>query len=136
MDSPHLLASEWERKGLMSKIDSTYNHIWVYGPENFHDPMTGLDVPESMRERIEFVGFLKRQTTDNKLLKKKKKGEYLLVTTGGGGDGIDLIDNVMSAYEQCAALDHKTVVVLGPYMPTKERKDFLARGKKIENMKI
>ena len=136
MDSPRLLASEWERKDLISKVDSTYNHIWVYGPENFYDPMTGIDVPTSMRERIQFVGFLKRQTSDNKLLKKKKKVAYLLVTTGGGGDGIDLIENVMSAYEQCAELIHKTVVVLGPYMPSKERKNFLERGKKIENMKV
>ena len=136
MDSPRLLASEWARKDLIRKVDLTYDHIWVYGPENFYDPMTGIDVPTSMRERIEFVGFLKRQTSDNKLLKKKKKSEYLLVTTGGGGDGIDLIHNVMSAYEHCAELIHKTVVVLGPYMPNKERTEFLERGKKIANMKV
>jgi predicted glycosyltransferase len=136
MDSPRLLASEWARKDLINKVDSTYDHIWVYGPENFYDPMTGMNVPTSMRERIKFVGFLKRQTSDNKRLKKKQKSEYLLVTTGGGGDGIDLIDNVMSAYEQCSELVHKTVVVLGPYMPSKERSEFLERGKKIDNMKV
>ena len=136
MDSPRLLASEWERKGLIKKVDTTYSHIWVYGPENFYDPMTGMNIPESMRERIEFVGFLKRQTSENKLLKNKPQSEYLLVTTGGGGDGIDLINNVMSAYEQCLELVHKTVVVLGPYMPSKEREDFLERGKKIDNMKV
>lgn len=136
MDSPRLLASEWERKGLIKKVDATYNHIWVYGPENFYDPMTGMNVPESMRGRIEFVGFLKRQTSDNKLLKNKPQSDYLLITTGGGGDGIDLINNVMSAYEQCLELVHKAVVVLGPYMPSKEREDFLERGKKIDNMKV
>jgi len=136
MDSPRLLASEWERKDLIKKIDSTYDHIWVYGPENFYDPMTGMNVPVSMKKRTQFVGFLKRETSDNKLLKKKSKSEYLLVTTGGGGDGIDLIDNVMSAFEQSPELTHKTVVVLGPYMPNQERKDFLERGKKIENMKV
>jgi predicted glycosyltransferase len=136
MDSPRLLASEWARKDLISKVDSTYDHIWVYGPENFYDPMTGMNIPTSMRERIQFVGFLKRQTSNNKRLKKKQRGDYLLVTTGGGGDGIDLIDNVMSAYEQCSELVHKTVVVLGPYMPSKERGQFLERGKKIENMKV
>ncbi|MFT5894088.1 MAG: putative glycosyltransferase [bacterium] len=136
MDSPRLLASEWARKDLVNKVDSTYDHIWVYGPENFYDPMTGMNIPTSMRERIEFVGFLKRQTSDNTLLKEKQTSEYLLVTTGGGGDGIDLINNVMAAYEQCSELVHKTMVVLGPYMPSQERNDFLERGKKIENMKV
>ena len=136
MDSPRLLASEWERKGLMSKIDSTYDRIWVYGPENFYDPMTGMDVPDNVRERTQFVGFLKRHTSSHQVRSRKNKGEYLLVTTGGGGDGVELIHSVMAAYEQCDELTHKAMVVLGPYMPSKERQEFLDRGKKIENMTV
>ncbi len=136
MDSPRLLASEWERKDLVKKVDETYDHIWVYGPENFYDPMTGIDIPMSMRRRIEFVGFLKRQTSTHQVRTRKNKNEYLLVTTGGGGDGIELIQSVMAAYEQSDELNHKALVVLGPYMPSKERKDFLERGKKIDNMKV
>ncbi len=136
MDSPRLLASEWERKDLVKKVDETYDHIWVYGPENFYDPMTGIDIPMSMRSRIEFVGFLKRQTSTHQVRTRKNKNEYLLVTTGGGGDGIELIQSVMAAYEQSDELNHKALVVLGPYMPSKERKDFLERGKKIDNMKV
>ncbi len=136
MDSPRLLASEWERKGLMSKIDSTYDRIWVYGPENFYDPMTGMDVPDNVRERTQFVGFLKRHTSSHQVRSRKNKGEYLLVTTGGGGDGVELIHSVMAAYEQCDELTHKAMVVLGPYMPSKERQEFLDRGKKIDNMTV
>lgn len=136
MDSPRLLASEWERKDLVNKVDETYDHIWVYGPENFYDPMTGIDIPMSMRRRIKFVGFLKRQTSEHQVRSRKSKKEYLLVTTGGGGDGIELIQSVMAAYEQSEELNHHALVVLGPYMPSKERKDFLERGKKIDNMKV
>jgi len=136
MDSPRLLAAEWERKSLISKVESTYDHIWIYGPKNFYDPMTGMDVPDSMRDRIEFVGFLRRQTSTHQVRSRKKKGEYLLVTTGGGGDGISLVQCVLAAYEQSEVLEHKVIVVLGPYMPSKERKEFLERGKKIDNMKV
>lgn len=136
MDSPRLLASEWERKDLVKKVDETYDHIWVYGPENFYDPMTGIDIPMIMRRRIKFVGFLKRQTSTHQVRTRKNKNEYLLVTTGGGGDGIELIQSVMAAYEQSDEINHKALVVLGPYMPSKERKDFLERGKKIDNMKV
>lgn len=136
MDAPHLLAAEWERKGLISKIDALYDQIWVYGPEKFHDPMVGMDIPQSMRDRMRFVGFLKRQALHADLSTNKQDGDYILVTTGGGGDGVALIRGVLAAYEQDATLTFKTLIVLGPYMPGKERDEFVARGNGLENLEI
>lgn len=136
MDSPHLLAAEWERKALIPKIDRTFDHIWVYGPEQFYNPMIGLDIPKSMRDRIEFVGFLKRQALHEELVTHKQQGDYILITTGGGGDGVELIRSVMAAYEYDNTLQHKTLVVLGPYMPGKARSEFIAKGEKLENLEV
>jgi len=136
MDSPHLLAAEWERKALIPKIDRTYDHIWVYGPEQFYNPMIGLDIPKTMRNRIEFVGFLKRQALHEELVTHKQQGDYILITTGGGGDGVELIRSVLAAYEYDNSLQHKTLVVLGPYMPGKARSEFIAKGDKLENVEV
>ncbi len=136
MDSPHLLAGEWERKDLIAKVDVTYDHIWIYGPHNFYNPLVGMKVPSSMQKRIQFVGFLKRQVSQSAKISEHRDEEYLLVTTGGGGDGVSLVNSVMSAYEQNEDLTHKVLVALGPYMPNKERTEFVERGKKIENMEI
>ena len=136
MDSPHLLAAEWERKDLIPKIDKTYDDIWVYGPENFYNPMIGLDIPSTMRNRIKFVGFLKRQALHDKLSTHKQEGDYILITTGGGGDGVALIRSVMNAYEQDPSLQHKTFIVLGPYMPGKERSEFLIKSDALANVEV
>lgn len=136
MDSPHLLAAEWKRKDLIPKIDRTYDHIWIYGPENFYNPMIGLDIPQSMRNKMTFVGFLKRQALHDDLSTHKQEGDYILVTTGGGGDGVALIRAVMSAYEQDPNLQHKTLIVLGPYMPGKERSEFLHQGEALANVEV
>lgn len=136
MDAPHLLAAEWKRKELIPKIDDLYDQIWIYGPENFYDPMVGMDIPQTMRDRIRFVGFLKRQALHAELSDNKQQGDYILVTTGGGGDGVALIRGVMAAYEHSADLTFKTLIVLGPYMPTRERNEFIERGDALAHVEI
>jgi len=136
MDSPRLLAAEWKRKELISKIDQYYDHVWVYGPENFYDPLTGLDIPQSIRDKTRFVGFLKRQALHDNLSTNKQQGDYILVTTGGGGDGVALIRGVLAAYAADAQLTLQTLVVLGPYMPARERSEFLLKGESIPSIEV
>ncbi len=136
MDAPHLLAAEWKRKDLIHKVDALYDQIWIYGPEDFYDPMVGMDIPQTMRDRIRFVGFLKRQALHADLSDNKQQGDYILVTTGGGGDGVELIRGVMAAYEYDADLTFKTLIVLGPYMPSKERNEFVERGDALAHVEI
>ncbi|TKD00462.1 MAG: hypothetical protein E5W98_35615, partial [Mesorhizobium sp.] len=60
MDAPHLLEAEWARRDVMRKIGLFYDKIWAYGPPDFYDPLTGLDVPPAIRAKMKFVGFLQR----------------------------------------------------------------------------
>ena len=84
----------------MRKIGMLYDMIWVYGPPDFYDPLTGLDVPANVRAKMKFVGFLQRSLSKVEEPDHRPKGDYLLVTTGGGGDGADLIHQVIHAYQQ------------------------------------
>ncbi|MDQ0456126.1 glycosyltransferase family protein [Rhizobium paknamense] len=124
MDAPHLLDAEWKRKDVMGKIGQLYDDIWVYGPPDFYDPLTGLDVPVSVRNKMHFVGFLQRKCSPSRRA-KAMRDDYLLVTTGGGGDGADLVRHVIAAYEADPTLTQKALVVLGPYMPAEQRRSFL-----------
>ncbi|MBX2879596.1 MAG: glycosyltransferase family protein [Granulosicoccus sp.] len=136
LDSPDLLAAEWKRKDLVRKIDHIYDHIWVYGPEYFHDPLSGLNVPATLRSRVSFLGFLKRQALHAELVSHKQEGEFILITAGGGGDGVGLIRSALAAYEHDTDLNLKAVVVLGPYMPGKERVEFMERSEQISNIQV
>jgi predicted glycosyltransferase len=131
MDAPRLLDAEWKLRDVMRKIDLFYDRIWVYGPEDFYDPLRELEVPPAVRARMDFVGFLPRHTAPEELMTERPDSDYLLVTTGGGGDGADLIHNVLDSYQTDPSLQHRALVVLGPYMPARKRRKLFSKGKKI-----
>jgi predicted glycosyltransferase len=136
MDAPHLLEAEWKRADVMRKIGLFYDMIWAYGPPDFYDPLTGLDVPPAVRGKMKFVGFLQRSIAPDDKTDHRPEGDYLLVTTGGGGDGADLIHSVIHAYQHDPALTHKALIVLGPYMPARKRRKLISKGSKIPQIRI
>ena len=131
MDAPHLLDAEWRKRDVMRKIGMLYDAIWVYGPPDFYDPLTGLEVPEEVNSKIEFVGFIQRHLSICDEQERRPERDYILVTPGGGGDGAELIHNVLHAYQQDSGLTHRALIVLGPYMPARQRRKLLKKGKKI-----
>jgi predicted glycosyltransferase len=136
MDAPHLLDAEWKRSDTMRKIDRFYDMIWVYGPPDFYDPLTGLEVPSDVRAKMNFVGFLQRSLSHDELPDHRPEGDYILVTTGGGGDGADLIHDVIDAYRYDPELQHKALVVLGPYMPARKRRKLIKKGAQVPHIRI
>jgi len=135
MDAPHLLDAEWARKETMDKIDHFFDEIWVYGPNDFYDPLTGLDVPASVRDRMEFVGFLQRQAAlSDEGSHALDEGDFILVTTGGGGHGDDLVRDVLNAYHHDPSLTTRALIVLGPYLPAEDRHALIELGAGIDHV--
>jgi len=131
MDAPKLLDVEWKQRDVMRKIDLFYDRIWVYGPRDFYDPLKDLDVPPSVRSRMTFVGFLPRQATTENVVIPRREDDYILVTPGGGGDGADLVHDVLDSYLCVPSLQHKALIVLGPYMPARKRRKLFRKAKKV-----
>jgi predicted glycosyltransferase len=117
LDSPRLLAAEWNSRGSMRTVERYYDDIWVYGPAGFHDPFNGLDVPASVRARMRYMGFLNRADMPS----TGRRGDYTLVTTGGGGDGAELVEQVLDACLADPRLHADIRIVLGPCMPEVRR---------------
>lgn len=136
MDAPHLLKAEWAKRDVLRKIGVFYDSIWVYGPEDFYDPLAGFDVSPAIRSRMNYVGFLQRYLAQADVPVREVAGNYILATTGGGGDGADLIHNIFDAYRHDATLTHKLLVVLGPFMPTRKRRKLLKKGSALPNVEI
>jgi predicted glycosyltransferase len=136
IDSPRLLAQEWAQRDVLRKIATLYDMVWVYGPAGFWDPFSGLDVPSGLRNRIRFVGFLRRALPASLVSNHEPHGEYILVTVGGGGCGADLIDNVLSAYQHDNSMPHRALVVMGPFMPADRREALWAKAKTIPSIDI
>jgi predicted glycosyltransferase len=136
MDAPSLLTAEWQQRDVLRKIGAFYDMIWVYGPEGFYDPLSGFDVPPSTRARMSYVGFLQRSVPHSDIPMRMPEGDYILVTTGGGGDGAELIHNVLDAYRSDNRLQHRALVVLGPFMPVRKRRKLMRKAQAVPQVSM
>ncbi len=135
MDAPQLLAAEWAPHDVMRKVARYYDTVLVYGPPDFHDPLTGMKVPKKVRDRMRFTGFLKRSADHTELMMNRPEGDYLLVTTGGGGDGADLVSDVLAAYDADPDLP-RALIVLGPYMPNEQRQSLAQTAARFPQVEV
>ncbi len=135
MDEPELLAPEWERKRAMPTLEHLYDEIWVYGLPQICDPLQGLDVPDKVRRKMFFTGYLGRRRPDNAPRPFAfADRDYILVTAGGGGDGTDMIDWVLRAYESDSQLPMPAFIVFGPFLEAETQTKFNARIAKLPNV--
>jgi predicted glycosyltransferase len=129
MDEPSALAPEWQRKNVLPALDRLYDELWVYGLPQICDPLEGIDLPDSVRRKLVYTGYLDRQEPPAAAGDPETPSEpYILITPGGGGDGEALVDWVLRAYETGAALPHRAVIVLGPFMERERQAEFLLRA--------
>jgi len=137
MDEPEALESEWERKQAVPALAEYYDEIWVYGLPQICDPLAGLSVPRSVRERMTYTGYLRRTAGDLHLppeLLGIVEKDFLLVTPGGGGDGEALVDLVLSAYEHDRDIQNPALLVFGPFMLPEQRAAFASRVGRLDNV--
>ncbi len=127
MDSARHLEAEWDRADVLGKMASLYDAVCVYGPGDFYDPLVGLPVPEALRRRLTFTGFLRREVPGSAATGVEMPADALLVLVGGGGDGADLMHQVIAAHDFDPSLSWPIVMVLGPFMKAEERDEI--RGK-------
>lgn len=134
MDEPSALAPEWERKNVMPALKSLFDQIWVYGLPQFCDPLEGIALPDRVRRKVVYTGYLPRfspEASPEHQLPEITQRPFLLVTPGGGGDGEGLIEWVLRAYESNEMLPYPALIVLGPFMQRERRADFLNRVAKL-----
>ena len=138
MDDPEFLATEWERKNPLPALNDLYDNILVYGLPEIYDPLSGIDVPERVRAKMTYTGYLSSRNGTG--ISEPAPGpwqdrDYVLVTPGGGRDGEELVDWLLSAYETDPHLPHAALVVFGPFMRPGRRERFLERIGRLPNVR-
>jgi len=136
MDSAEKLKREWEKTDAVHHVETLYDDIWVYGPEDFWDPLSGLDVSDQVRKKILYLGFLRRSRSSSQGTMNRPKNPYLLVTGGGGGDGARLMTQVLAAYQSRAHDLPRALLVLGPLMPTDKRTEIFRQCNLMDNVDV
>ncbi|HEY5898152.1 MAG TPA: hypothetical protein VIV54_11335 [Burkholderiales bacterium] len=137
MDEPRLLEPEWQRKKAMPALRELYDEIWIYGLPQICDPLEGIAVPQRVRQKMVYTGYLHREVPQHGTPARMPdiaSRPYLLVTTGGGGDGECLIDWVLRAYEHDPLLPYPALLVLGPFMQGERQAEFMDRAAKLKRV--
>ncbi|MEJ8474010.1 glycosyltransferase family protein [Roseibium algae] len=140
MDDPEILRLEWERKNVYPALQNLYDDIWVYGPEGICNPVEGIDLPEGIKEKLKYTGYLRRGLPEGAEAAPKPcpfgEEPYILVTPGGGGDGVEMVDWVMRAYEAHKHPLFPALIILGPFMPAAAVAQFVERAEHLRDVEI
>ena len=136
MDEPALLGPEWERKNVMPALMDLYDQIWVYGLPQIYDPLSGLDMPDQVRRKMVFTGYLRYGVPNAASVSQTPdiQDPYILVTAGGGGDGDALVDWVIRAYETDPDIPHPSLIVFGPFMQPEIQEAFHDRIARLDTV--
>ncbi|MFP6743316.1 MAG: glycosyltransferase [Alphaproteobacteria bacterium] len=138
LDEPALLMPEWRRENVLPALRDLYDEIWVYGLPQIWDPLADIGLPQVVRDKVTFTGYLPRpmpSTPPPLAVAELVEEPYLLVTTGGGGDGDGLIDWVLRAYESDDPPPWNALLVLGPFMQPEIQAQFQQRVAAIPRLK-
>jgi predicted glycosyltransferase len=137
MDEPRALEPEWQRKNVLPALRDLYDEIWVYGLPQICDPLEGISLPISVRQKMIYTGYLHRELPSHGApprMPEITQRPYLLVTTGGGGDGEALIEWVLRAYESDPLLPYPALLVLGPFMQPERQSEFMQRAARLKRV--
>jgi predicted glycosyltransferase len=137
MDDPNTLLTEWHNKNIEPVLRDLYDEIWIYGLPQIWDPLEGMNLPESVRKKAVFTGYLPRTVGAAQTVAPPSdivKRPFLLVTAGGGGDGDGMIDVVLRAYESDPLLPYPALLVLGPFMQPERRAEFSERAERLDRV--
>ncbi|MCP4185641.1 MAG: hypothetical protein GY761_20450 [Hyphomicrobiales bacterium] len=137
MDSPSAMQRDWDKDNTLEKIMQFYNRVWIYGPETFWQPLTGLEVDERLSNRILYTGFLRREMPSIQQMELHHIPEnFILVTTGGGGDGNTLMEQVLAARKLDISSDYPLLMVLGPFMKSEYRERIRLSASALPNITV
>ncbi len=139
MDDARTVRSDWENRNTYEILETLYSEIWVYGNQDFYDPISEYAIPPSVSRKVRFVGYIPRISPaddtvqefreEHGLLKDRK---LVLVTTGGGGDGYGLMDAYLSMLEAGPGPSpFQSVLVTGPFMPVEKRQNIFQRAERL-----
>jgi predicted glycosyltransferase len=139
MDDAAVVQKDWSKKGVYEAMQRLYSEIWVYGNQEFYDPVSAYNIPESICSKIHFTGYIPRKVMGRRAAKELRRehrigadDKLVVVTTGGGGDGFAVMDTYLKMLTTFQGkIPFNSILVTGPFMPKQQRRDIYRRGKRL-----
>ena len=128
IDSPDAVRSLWREQDIYRLLETTYDHILVYGSRHLFDVAREYDFPHAVAAKTRYCGYIARN--DGKVPAARRlhvaspaRGlPLILVTAGGGGDGYPLLSAYLRALDSLPHDVAQSIIVTGPLMAIEERR--------------
>ncbi len=136
MDDRETVCRDWKHKDVYRHLEELYSEIWVYGKQEIYDAAHEYKIPEQVRQKTCFTGYLQRRVVPQKRAAKTRKRfcvkpdqKMVVLTTGGGGDGFKMLDSYLAMFEQERLENVCTVLITGPFLPIEQRRELSKRAR-------
>ncbi|MDO5511427.1 glycosyltransferase family protein [Corynebacterium sp.] len=118
LDTPAVVAREWEAIGGGRRIADMIDTTWIYGDPQVHDPLATGEIPAELAAHAVHTGYLApHQDPHGPVPASLPDKPCLLTTVGGGSDGGHL---ALAAARAQVPAGHRHLIVTGPQMPERE----------------
>ncbi|MCG8639689.1 MAG: glycosyltransferase [Desulfobacterales bacterium] len=142
MDDAESVKKDWTKKNIYSTIEELYSEVWIYGQERVYNPVKEYEIPETVKKRVHFTGYIPRKVPHDHVadelrlqLNVMKNEDLVTVTTGGGGDGFHVLDSYLKMLEQMRNQNilppFQSVMVTGPFLFSKDKENVLGRAEEL-----
>lgn len=139
MDDAETVIRDWQEKQLYQAMEELYSEIWVYGRQDFYDPVSEYRIPPSIAEKLHFTGYIPRRRSTleeteamRSSLNVMRNENLITVTTGGGGDGFLVLHCYLTMLEKLKADSmlppFKSILLTGPFLSQAEKDEVNTRA--------
>jgi len=132
VDAPERVRRDWARPAVRRAFTSLYDRLLVYGMKDVFDPVEAYGLPESVRRKTVYTGYLgpspsppSRERARRKLGLGKQP--FVLGIVGGGGDGYPLLWSLLEVLRGDPKPAYACALVTGPLMSSDRRQRLRAR---------
>ena len=124
LDTPSVIAAEWEKVGGPKRVADSFDEVWIYGDPDVYDPRSTGEVPATLAAKAVTTGYLSQNRPDDggtppEGVESPESGPrpFVLTCLGGGSDGGSL---AAIAVEAEPPDGHRHLIVTGPQMDAEE----------------
>src|SRR5712691_1712299 len=145
VDEPDVVRATWSTQGVYQVMESAYHQIIVYGSRELFDAASEYDIPEAVRRRVQFSGYIAKdrwleQSVNGRetWTQARRAGDRrVLVMGGGGGDAAPMLLAAIEAWESLRyLLNGEAVIVVGPLMAPADRTEVERRARRVAGVQV
>ena len=142
LDTPSVIAAEWEEVGGPARVAESFDEVWIYGDPDVYDPRSTGEVPAPLAAKAVTTGYLSQDRPDDggvlpaatvaagvETADLETAGggtrPFVLTCLGGGSDGGSLASIAVDAEPPDG---RRHLIVTGPQMDTEEFERLRARA--------